>query len=62
MLPSAWKAIEVERLWIRGRPTRLVAAHGAARATLDLGQRGWMRDRRGQAPMRRLHIAGAGGR
>jgi hypothetical protein len=61
ILPSGWKAIEVERLWIRGRPTRLVAAHGAARATLELGRRGWMRDGRGRAPVRRLHVAGAGG-
>ena len=59
ILPAGWKAIEVERLWVRGRPTRLVAAHGAARATLELGRRSWMRGRQRQAPVRRLHVAGA---
>ena len=34
ILPQGWTAIEVERLWIRGRPARLVARHGAARAEL----------------------------
>jgi hypothetical protein len=28
VLPRGWKAIEVERLWLRGRPARLVAAQG----------------------------------
>jgi trehalose/maltose hydrolase-like predicted phosphorylase len=28
VLPRGWTAIEVERLWIRGRPARLVAAQG----------------------------------
>jgi len=28
VLPTGWKAIEVERLWLRGRPARLIAAHG----------------------------------
>jgi len=28
VLPKGWKAIEVERLWLRGKPARLVAAHG----------------------------------
>ena len=27
-LPSGWNAIEIERLWIRGRPMRLSARHG----------------------------------
>jgi trehalose/maltose hydrolase-like predicted phosphorylase len=27
-LPSGWKCIEVERLWLKGRPMRLVAAQG----------------------------------
>jgi hypothetical protein len=61
ILPAGWKAIEVERLWVRGRPTRLVAAHGAARATLELGKPRWMRDPDRRAPIRRLHIAGAAG-
>jgi len=30
VLPSGWTSIEIERLWIRGRPMRLVAGHGAA--------------------------------
>jgi hypothetical protein len=34
VLPEGWDAIEVERLWIRGRETSLVARHGAARAEL----------------------------
>ncbi|HZQ39602.1 MAG TPA: hypothetical protein VFA87_02375, partial [Rhizomicrobium sp.] len=28
VLPTGWKAIEVERLWLRGKPARLTAAHG----------------------------------
>jgi trehalose/maltose hydrolase-like predicted phosphorylase len=28
VLPDGWKAIEIDRLWIRGRPMRLVAPHG----------------------------------
>jgi trehalose/maltose hydrolase-like predicted phosphorylase len=28
VLPTGWKAIEVERLWVRGRPARLIAQHG----------------------------------
>lgn len=28
VLPAGWEAIEVDRLWIRGRPMRLVARHG----------------------------------
>lgn len=34
VLPAGWEAIEVDRLWIRGRPMRLVARHGA-RAILE---------------------------
>jgi len=34
-LPAGWETIEVERLWVRGKPTRLVARHGAERAELD---------------------------
>ena len=33
-LPSGWSAVEVERLWVRNRPTRLRAAHGSERAEL----------------------------
>jgi hypothetical protein len=28
VLPKGWKAIEVERLWLHGRPARLLAVHG----------------------------------
>ena len=34
VLLEGWTAIEVERLWVRGRPMRLVARHGAERAEL----------------------------
>jgi hypothetical protein len=33
-LPTGWQAIEVERLWARGRPMRLVARHGDSHASL----------------------------
>src|SRR5438132_1437624 len=36
VLPHGWDAIEVERLFVRGRPARLLAPHGAARATLEM--------------------------
>lgn len=29
VLPKGWEAIEVDRLWVRGRPMRLIARHGA---------------------------------
>jgi hypothetical protein len=41
VLPAGWRAIEVERLWVRGRPARLVAPHGALAATLELGEPPW---------------------
>jgi trehalose/maltose hydrolase-like predicted phosphorylase len=34
VLPEVWTGIEVERVWIRGRPYKLVARQGAARAQL----------------------------
>jgi hypothetical protein len=34
VLPSGWESISCERLWVRGRPARLIAEHGAARAIL----------------------------
>ena len=34
VLPEGWEAIEVDRVWIRGRPYRLVARQGAERAEL----------------------------
>jgi trehalose/maltose hydrolase-like predicted phosphorylase len=35
VLPEGWTAIEVERVWIRGKPARLLARHGADRAELS---------------------------
>jgi hypothetical protein len=35
VLPSGWEAIEVERLWVRGRPARLLARHGDERSRLE---------------------------
>lgn len=34
VLPKGWRAIEVERVWVGGREARLVAEHGADRATI----------------------------
>jgi hypothetical protein len=34
LLPRGWHAVEVERVWARGGPARLVARHGADRAQL----------------------------
>jgi len=39
VLPAGWRRIAVDRLWVRGRPARLVAEHGMARASLSLGRR-----------------------
>jgi len=35
VLPQGWEAIEVERIWVRGTPTRLTARHGDERAALS---------------------------
>ena len=35
VLPDGWNAIEVERVWVHGRPARLIARHGDERARLD---------------------------
>jgi hypothetical protein len=35
VLPDGWRSIEVERVWIRRQPMRLVARHGAERATIE---------------------------
>lgn len=37
VLPAGWRAVECDRLWVRGRPARLVARHGAERAELSFG-------------------------
>ena len=34
VLPEGWDGIEVERLWARSKPYRLIARHGAERAEL----------------------------
>ncbi|MEA2676432.1 MAG: hypothetical protein QOJ81_573 [Chloroflexota bacterium] len=34
-LPTGWRAIEIERAWIRGEPRRIVARHGAPRARIE---------------------------
>ena len=34
VMPASWDAIEVERIWARGREARLIAEHGAERATI----------------------------
>ena len=36
-LPAGWSAIEIERLWVRGKPASLRATHGAERAELVVG-------------------------
>ena len=37
-LPQGWKAIEVERLWLRGRPARLIAAQGKSAEIKFMGR------------------------
>jgi hypothetical protein len=34
-LPDGWAAIEVDQVFVRGRPMRLRAAQGAAKASLE---------------------------
>ncbi|WP_292046606.1 MULTISPECIES: glycoside hydrolase family 65 protein [unclassified Brevundimonas] len=36
VLPGGWTAIEIGRVWVRGRPMRLLASQGADRAELTL--------------------------
>jgi hypothetical protein len=38
VLPAGWKSIEVERAWVRMKPARIVADHGAARASIEQGE------------------------
>jgi trehalose/maltose hydrolase-like predicted phosphorylase len=35
VLPDGWRSIEVERAWVRRKPARIVARHGAERATIE---------------------------
>ena len=37
VMPEGWEGIEVERIWARGRPARLLARHGDERAGIELG-------------------------
>lgn len=37
MMPGLWDGIEVERVWARGRPMRLIATHGALTRLEPLG-------------------------
>jgi len=34
VMPAGWDGVEVDRLWLRGRPARLVARHGDDRACI----------------------------
>ena len=38
ILPEGWRAIEIERAWIRGKPARIVARHGAEHAVIEMPQ------------------------
>jgi hypothetical protein len=37
VLPEGWRSIEIERAWVRSRPARIVAEHGAERALIETG-------------------------
>jgi hypothetical protein len=39
VLPAGWKAIQMERAWIRGRSARIVARHGADKASIQMEER-----------------------
>jgi protein-glucosylgalactosylhydroxylysine glucosidase len=60
ILPSGWEAIEVERLWVRGRPARLVARHGADHASLKLGELDWLDTGQAERTAHRLRIVEVG--
>jgi trehalose/maltose hydrolase-like predicted phosphorylase len=51
-LPEGWARIEVDRIWVRGVPKKLVAEHGKLPRLLDLaaGERG-QQGRRGGTPV-----------
>jgi trehalose/maltose hydrolase-like predicted phosphorylase len=36
VMPELWDGVEVDRIWVRGNPARLVARHGEHRATIEL--------------------------
>ena len=35
VLPAGWRSIEIDRLWIRGKPWRLSATQGESQARLE---------------------------
>jgi hypothetical protein len=35
VLPEGWRSIEIERAWVRMKPARIVAEHGAERALIE---------------------------
>ena len=35
VLPDGWRSIEVERAWVRMKPARIIAEHGAERAVIE---------------------------
>ena len=37
VLPEGWEAIEIDRVWVHGHPTRVCARHGDDRAELHIG-------------------------
>jgi len=36
VMPELWEGVEVERIWVHGRPARLTARHGDKRATIEV--------------------------
>jgi len=38
VLPAGWKAIEVGRLWVRGKPMRMRARHGDVQARFETAE------------------------
>jgi hypothetical protein len=36
VMPAGWDGIEVERIWVRGKPARLSARHGDERARIEI--------------------------
>jgi hypothetical protein len=35
VLPEGWRSIEIERAWVRQKPARIIAEHGADRAVIE---------------------------
>jgi protein-glucosylgalactosylhydroxylysine glucosidase len=36
VMPAGWDGVEVERIWVRGQPARLVARHGDEHAHIEM--------------------------